>query len=314
MPEEPYDVIIMGGGPAGLTTGIYTARHGLKTLILEGSRLGGKAWGPHMIENYPGFPEGVKGSELMDRFIAQTEKFGAEIKEETLIGLSNLGETKMVQSRGGVYEGRSVVIATGIHKKQLRIPGEMEFKGRGVSYCAICDGPFFKDKNVAVIGAGREAVEDALRLTDVAEKVYTLPGQKGYDPEIEELEELLEHPKVQLIDGAKVESIGGDSVVTHLMLKGETEETLEVDGVFIILENVATTDIMSEAGVATDEGGCIVVDRNQKTNIEGIYAAGDCVCGGMQVVTAAGEGSKAGLAVLRYIRSLKKNETTTAEK
>lgn len=306
MSEESYDVIIMGGGPAGLTAGIYTSRHNLKTLILEAGKLGGKAWGSHRIDNYPGFPDGIAGKELMERFISQTMRFGAELREETVVGFSSLGETKMVQTRGGIYEAKAIIIATGIQKKQLSIPGEMEFKGRGVSYCAICDGPFFTDKTVAVIGAGREAVEDALKLADVAEKVYAIPGKKGYDPEIHGLEDLLEHSTVHVIEEREIESIGGETMVTHIELKGSTDRKLDVDGVFIILEKVPSNKIMREAGVAIDTGGCIMVDKNQRTNIPGVYAAGDCVCGGMQVVTAAGEGSKAGLAVLKYIRSLNK--------
>ncbi len=306
MAEETYDVVIMGGGPAGLTAGLYTSRHGLKTLILEGKQLGGKSWGSHRVENYPGFPEGSTGTELMEKFIAQTRRFGAEIKEETVVGLSVFGDQKLVQTRGGVYGARAVVIATGIQKKQLSVPGEDEFKGRGVSYCAICDGPFFKDKDVAVVGSGREAVEDALKLAEIASRVYAIPGSKGYNENIEELHELMENPKTQVVEGADLDSIEGDMVVTHVNLNKEPPGRLDVDGVFIVLEHVATTDLMKEAGIETDEGGCIIVDRHQKTSLDGVFAAGDCVCGGMQVVTAAGEGGKAGLSVLRYIRSLKK--------
>jgi len=306
MAGESYDVVILGGGPAGLTAGLYTARHGLKTLILEGKQLGGKAWGPHRIENFPGFPDGVTGTELMERFVTQTSRFGAEFKEETVVGLSVSGDQKLVQTRGGFYEARAVIIATGIQKKQLSVPGEMEFKGRGVSYCAICDGPFFADKDVAVVGSGREAVEDALKLADVARRVYAIPGSKGYSDGIEELHELTGHPKIELVEGTDLESIGGDAMVTHVNLSRESPARLDVDGVFIILEHVATTDLMVEAGIETDEGGCIIVDRHQKTNLDGVFAAGDCVCGGMQVVIAAGEGGKAGLSTLRYVRSLNK--------
>jgi thioredoxin reductase (NADPH) len=266
MAEESYDVVIMGGGPAGLTAGLYTSRHGLRTLILEGKQLGGKSWGSHRVENYPGFPEGSTGTELMDKFIAQTRRFGAEIKEETVVGLSVFGDQKMVQTRGGVYGARAVVIATGIQKRQLSVLGEDEFKGRGVSYCVICDGPFFKDKDVAVMGSGREAVEDALKLAETASRVYAIPGSKGYNENIEELHELVENPKIQVVEGADLDSIGGDMVVTHVNLNKEPPGRLDVDGVFIILEQVATTDLMKEAGVETDEGGCIIVDKHQKTS------------------------------------------------
>jgi thioredoxin reductase (NADPH) len=304
--QDSYDVIILGGGPAGLTAAIYTARFGLKTLIVDGDHLGGKSWGPHRIENYPGFPEGITGTELMDKFIEQAKKFGTEHRKETVVGLFPMGGSQMVQTRGGSYEAKAVVVATGIQKKQLSIPGEMEYKGRGVSYCAICDGPFFKGKTVAVIGAGEEAVEDALRLTDFASRIYAIPGSKGYKEGITDLKELLSHEKVMLIEGADPELIGGNSLVENLTLKGGDLSRLDVDGVFIILETVPTTNILTDAGIRTDARSCILIDQNQATNVQGVFAAGDCVCGGMQVVTAAGEGGKAGLAALKHIKSTAK--------
>ena len=305
--DGSYDVIILGGGPAGLTAAIYTARFGLKTLIIEGKRLGGRSWGPHKIENYPGFPEGITGAELIERFVEQAKKFGTEFKEETVVGFFPADGNYMVQTRGGFYDAKAVVVATGIQKKQLSIPGEMEYKGRGVSYCAICDAPFFKGKIVAVVGAGQEAVEDALTLTDFAEKVYALPGGKGYQEGIEELPQLHSHEKIVLIEGADPESIGGNALVEHITLKGGEIDRLDVDGVFVILETVPTTSILTDAGIGTDARSCILVDKNQATNVEGVFAAGDCVCGGMQVVTAAGEGGMAGLAALRYIKSMKRS-------
>jgi thioredoxin reductase (NADPH) len=306
MSEEAFDVVIMGGGPAGLTSGIYTARHGLRTLLLEGKQLGGRSWGPHRIENYPGFPGGITGTELMERFVAQAEDFGVELRQETIVGLSDMGETKMVLTRGGYYTAKAIIISTGIQRKTMSIPGEMELKGRGVSYCAICDGPFFSDKVVAVVGSGKEAVEDAIRLAETSRKVYTIPGSKGYNGEIEELKGLLGHERVEVIEGADLKAIGGEEFVTHIELDHESLSRLDVDGVFMILESVGTSDIVKEAGVETDEGGCIMVDKNQRTNVDGVFAAGDCVCGGMQIVTAAGDGGKAGLSALRYVRALKK--------
>jgi thioredoxin reductase (NADPH) len=306
--QDIYEVIIMGGGPAGLTAGIYTSRHGLNTLLLEGKRLGGRAADAHMIENFPGFPEGVTGKELMERFVAQAEKFGVEFRIEKIMGLNIMDDLKMVLTTDNVYQARAIIIATGValadsHKK---LPGEDKFKGRGVSYCAICDGPFFKDKIVTVLGSGEDAVEDALRLEDVAAKVYAIPGLKGYKEGVEGIQKLIESEKIDVIEGADAESIGGDGYVTGLKLMGSQQITLDVDGVFIVRENAPTAEILNEAGILTDERGCITVDRYQQTNIEGMFAAGDCVCGGMQVVTAAGEGGKAALAVLRYVKSLKR--------
>lgn len=305
MSETVYDVIILGGGPAGLTAGIYTARQGLSTLLIEGKKLGGRAWGPHRVENFPGFPEGLTGTELMDRFVEQTKKFGVEFKQETVVGLSDMGDTKFVQTRGGFYQCRAVVVTTGIQRKSMNIPGELKFKGSGVAYCAICDGPFYKDQPVAVVGCGKDAVEDALRLADTASKVYAIPGSGGFTEGIEELDELTNHTKIDVIDGVDIESIEGDQVVTHINMKEGPVKRLNVNGVFIILDHVGTSDILRDSGIETDDRGCITVDKNQRTNIEGIFAAGDCVCGGMQIVTAAGDGGKAGLAASRYVRGLK---------
>lgn len=305
MSETVYDVIILGGGPAGLTAGIYTARQGLSTLLIEGKKLGGRASGPHRVENFPGFPEGLTGTELMDRFIKQTKKFGVEFKQETVVGLSDMGDSKFVQTRGGFYQSKAVVVTTGIQRKSMNIRGELKFKGRGVGYCAICDGPFFKDQPVAVLGSGKDAVEDALRLADTVSKVYAIPGSGGFKEGIEELDELTEHMNIDVLDGVDVESIEGDQVVTHVNMKKGSVKSLKVNGVFIILDHVGTSDILRDSGIETDDGGCIIVDKNQRTNVEGIYAAGDCVCGGMQIVTAAGDGGKAGLAAFRYVRALK---------
>ncbi|MDP6458946.1 MAG: FAD-dependent oxidoreductase [Candidatus Bathyarchaeota archaeon] len=305
--DGSYDVIILGGGPAGLSAAIYTARLRLKTLIIEGKRLGGRSWGPHKIENYPGFPKGITGTELIERFVTQAKKFGTEIKKETIVALLPLGGSQMVQTRRGVYDAKTVVIATGIQKKQSSVSGEVDFSGRGVSYCAICDAPFFKDKTVAVVGSGEEAVEDVLILTDFADKVYAIPGSKGYNQGIDGIQGLQDHEKVEIIDGVDLESISGSSTVKYITLKGDGVSRLTVDGVFLILESIPTSNILSSAGIQTDGGSCIIVDKNQATNIRGVFAAGDCVCRGMQVITAAGEGGLAGLSVLRYIKSMKKS-------
>lgn len=302
--ERVWDVIIIGAGPAGLTAGIYTARHGHSTLLLHNDKIGGRALEAHMIENYPGFPQGLPGTELMKLFHLQTMRFGVEFKHETVIGLSDAGDYKIVSTHSGYHQGKTVVIATGIQRKQLNVPGEMEFKGRGVSYCAICDGPFFKDKIVAVIGSGHEAVIDALLLTDTVSKVYAIPGKKGFSENYAELPLLHSNPKVEVLEGYDIVEIAGSEFVTKIKLTGGKVEMINVDGVFILLEHVSTSNILVEAGVDADESGCVIVDKGQHTNLPGIYAAGDCSCIGWQVVTAAGDGAKAALSAMKYLKRM----------
>jgi thioredoxin reductase (NADPH) len=300
--EKVWDIIIVGAGPAGLTAGIYTARHNHSTLILHSGEIGGRALEAHKIENFPGFPKGLSGVELMGLFHEQANRFGVEFRHETVIGLADAGNYKIVSTRGGYHQGKTVIIATGIQRKQLNILGEMEFKGRGVSYCAICDGPFFSGKVVAVVGSGHEAVLDALHLADTASKVYAIPGSKGYVENLPELAQLRSNPKVEIIEGCDVAEISGGEFVTHLRLTGGGVERINVEGIFILLEHISTSNLLVEAGVDADEGGCIFTDRNQQTNIPGIYAAGDCSCNGWQVVTAAGDGAKAALAAMKYVK------------
>ena len=300
--EKIWDVIIIGAGPAGLTAGIYTSRQGHSTLLLDSGKLGGRAIDAHRIENYPGFPQGLTGGELMNLFTEQATKFGVELKPETVIGVADAGEYKIVSTRGGYHQGKTVIIATGIQRKQLSVKGETEFKGRGVSYCAICDGPFFKEKTVVVVGSGREAVLDAIHLTSTASKVIAVPGRKGYSEAYPEIATLRANPKVEVIEGQEIAEIVGEEFVTGVKLTGGGVDKLATDGVFILLEHIATSNILVEAGIDADEGGCIIVDRNQQTNLPGFYAAGDCCCIGWQVVTAAGEGAKAALSAMKYVK------------
>lgn len=300
--EKVWDVIVVGAGPAGLTAGIYTSRHGYSTLLLHDGKIGGRALDAHRIENYPGFPDGLTGAELMSLFHRQASRFGAEFRQETVIGLADAGEYKIVSTRGGYHQGRAVILATGIQRKPLNVPGEAEFKGRGVSYCAICDGPFFRDKIVAVVGSGHEAVADALHLTNIAKKVYSIPGMKGYSENYAEISLLRSNPKAEIVEGHDVSEIIGDEYVTSIKLKGGRVEKLDIDGVFILLEHVSISNMLVEAGVEADDGGCVMVDKAQHTNIRGVFAAGDCSCDGWQVVTAAGDGAKAALSAMKYLK------------
>jgi thioredoxin reductase (NADPH) len=304
MSEEIHDIIIVGSGPAGLTAAIYAARHNNKTLVLEGKKIGGKTLEAHWVDNYPGFPEGISGPDLMQLMEKQALRFGAEFSIETVVGIADFGDSKMLTTRKGVRQAKAVIIATGVTRKSLSVKGENEFKGRGVSYCGVCDGPFFKEKTVAIVGSGHEAVHDIEVLSESASKIYVVPGKKGFSVDLPELEHIKKDPKVEIIYDANITEIGGTDFVEYLNL--DNGETIKLDGVFIILEQVATSSILSEAGIETDAGGCILTSREQKTNIEGLFAAGDCCCLGMQIVTAAGMGAQAALSAMKYVKQLER--------
>jgi len=302
MSEDIYDIIIIGGGPAGLTAAIYAARHNNKTLILEGNKIGGKSLQAHWVENYPGFPDGISGPDLMALMEKQAAKFGAEFSTETVVGIADFGELKMLTTRKGVRQAKAVIVATGMSRRSLSVKGENEFKGRGVSYCGVCDGPFFREKTVAIIGGGHEAVHDIEVLGESASKVYAIPGKKGFSEEYPEIEHLRKDPKVEFIYDADITEIGGSDFVKYVKLDNGQE--VKLDGVFIVLEHISTSTILGDAGVVTDAGGCILVDRDQKTNMDGLFAAGDCCCKGLQIVTATGMGAQAALNAMKYVKQL----------
>ena len=302
MSEDIYDIIIIGGGPAGLTAAIYAARHNNKTLVLEGNKLGGKSLQAHWVENYPGFPEGISGPDLMALMEKQAAKFGAEFSTETVVGIADFGELKMLTTRKGVRQAKAVIVATGVSRRSLSVKGENEFKGRGVSYCGVCDGPFFRGKTVAIIGGGHEALHDIEVLGESASKVYAIPGKKGFSEEYPEIEHLKKDPKVEFIYDADITEIGGTDFVEYVNLDNGQE--VKLDGVFIVLEHISTSTILGDAGVVTDAGGCIIVDRDQMTNVDGLYAAGDCCCKGLQIVTATGTGAQAALNAMKYVKQL----------
>ncbi len=303
METRPFDILIIGAGPAGLTAAIYTAWLGLKTLVMESSIPGGKAWTAPMIENFPGFDEGIRGSELAEKMQRQAERLGAElVTSQEVVGLDLSGTVKRVLTRKQTYYGTAVIVATGTQKRKLHVAGEQEFAGRGVSYCAVCDGPFFRRTKVAVIGNGNEAAIEALSLADIVEQVLLIhDGDLKVEGTI--LSRLRDKPKIETLQG-KVAAITGDQTVGAIKIQtGPDTIEREVKGVFIALGSVPLTTIVRNAGVAMDSNGCLMIDRQQRTNVEGVFAAGDCTCGGMQVVTAAGEGAVAAMRASRYVRS-----------
>ncbi len=303
---KSYDAIIIGSGPAGLTAALYLGRAGQKCVLLEKEFPGGYTAKIAEIENYPGYEE-ISGFDLTAVMQKQAEKFGAELVFPVeVVEMELEGEIKRVKTRDEVYEGHVVIIAVGVARKKLKVPGAREFLGKGVSYCATCDGNFFKGRKVAVVGADNEAADEALHLAELASKVTLIPNKK-LDIVDSVLARLKAKSNIEMLPVSEVKQVVGDELVTGLKIATDgAEQVLPLEGVFIALGSTPINDLIVNSGGKADDRGCLLTDRNQKMNLEGVFAAGDCTCGGMQIVTAAGEGAVAGMrsaAVIRRIKS-----------
>ncbi len=295
------EILIVGGGPAGCSAGIYAARAERKTIILEGRGASRLSIG-YDIENYPGFPL-INSRELLQKFKDQAKGFGAEIVSEDAIDFNFSTDTKYVVTRESLIEARAVILAAGKPvRKEKMIPGEERLLGMGVSYCATCDGPLYRGRPVAVIGHTVEAVEDVLALHQLNSIVHWIPGGE-LGPEVPpDLGEEVRRKDVAVYWKAEAKEIVGDKGVEKIRIASEgKEEDIPVMGCFIFRENL-TSPLFAKAGLKLDHRQCLAVDRFQKTNIEGVFAAGDISCGGMQVVTAAGEGAMAAMQAIVYLR------------
>jgi len=298
-----YDVIIMGAGPAGLTAAIYTSRAWLKTLVLESALVGGNAAIADKIDNYPGFPFGILGGELMDNFRKQAERFGTEIRMEEVTGIANLPEGKQVVTTEGEYLTRAVIIATGAQRRELGVDGEQEFLGRGVSYCATCDGAFFRNYPVAVVGGGESALKEALYLADIASQVYLIHRREEFRASPDSVDKIMKNDKIKCKLNRVIKRIEGDTVMRSVVLqdvKSDQEEVLEVEGLFVSIGLVADADFTD--GLSTRDG-YIVTDDEMQTSVEGIFAAGDIRAKRTrQIASAVGDGAQAGMAVTEYLK------------
>jgi thioredoxin reductase (NADPH) len=299
-----YDVIILGGGPAGLSAAIYTGRAWLKTLILESAVVGGNAVIADQIDNYPGFPFGILGGELMDNFRKQAERFGAEIRMEEVVHIANSSAGKKVTTTEGEYMARALIITTGARRRQLDVQGEQEFLGRGVSYCATCDGAFFRGYPVAVVGGGESAVKEALYLADIASQVYLIHRREEFRASPYSVDKMMKNKKIQPKLNSVVKRIEGDTVMRRLVLqnvKSNAAETLEVEGLFVSIGLVAAGGFIE--GLVDTEDGYIITDDNMQTSVAGIFAAGDIrTKRTRQIATAVGDGAQAGMAVTEYLK------------
>ncbi len=301
-----HDIIIVGAGPAGLTAALYALRADKTVLVLEKSTFGGQITFSPQIENYPGFAT-MSGNEFADKLIDQVISQGAEIEMEKVTAIRDNGATKTVVTEDGEHEAKAVIIATGVKHRQTGLPNENELVGEGVSYCAVCDGAFFKGQTVAVLGGGNSALQEAVLLSEGCSKVYVIQNLDYFTGEARLVEKLKEKDNVEFIMGTVITALKGEKSLEALTLKKEadgSESELAVDGLFVAIglipNNSAFADI---AGL--DEWGYIDSDESCLTKTAGVFVAGDCRKKQIrQITTAAADGSVAALAACRYIDSL----------
>jgi thioredoxin reductase (NADPH) len=303
-PNPEQELIVIGGGPAGLTAALYAARAVLNPLVLIGEVAGGQAATTTEIENYPGFPEGVGGAALAQQMQAHAERFGAQVRFNSVTSVNLQAYPFEVNTHTQKYTAKTIVIATGSSPRKLGVPGEDKFRGNGVSYCATCDGYFYKDRRVVVVGGGNSAIDESLFLTRLVREIKIVHRREELraDPVLQE--RAFENPKIQFIWNTVVEEILGDRAASEVRVRnvktGE-ESTIETDGVFIYIGHVPNTRLF-EGQLELDEKGYIVTDRRQRTSMPGVFAAGDVQDPIFrQIVTAAGTGSAAAIEAVRFL-------------
>ncbi|WP_107772950.1 thioredoxin-disulfide reductase [Nocardioides sediminis] len=308
-PTATRNVIIIGSGPAGYTAAVYAARAALQPLVLEGSvTAGGALMNTTEVENFPGFRDGIMGPALMDEMRAQAERFGAELVADDVVEVDLTGDVKVVKTATDTYTARSVVLATGSGYRKLGLPREEELSGRGVSWCATCDGFFFREQAIAVVGGGDSAVEEATFLTRFASKVYMIHRRDELRASKIMQERAFADPKLEMVWNSEVASINGDdkleSVVLRDTVTGE-ERQLDVTGLFIAIGHDPRSELLAGQVDLDDEGYVLVDHPSTATNVQGVFAAGDLVDHQYrQAVTAAGTGCAAALDAERYVAAL----------
>ena len=308
--SEVRDVIIVGSGPAGYTAAVYTARANLKPLLLAGSvTAGGELMNTTDVENYPGFPEGIMGPDLMENFEKQAARFGTEIQFEDVTALQLEGDVKTVTiATGETFKARAIILSTGSAYRELGLPNEKRLSGHGVSWCATCDGFFFKDQDIAVIGGGDSAMEEALFLTKFAKSVTVVHRRDSLKASKIMADRALAHEKISFIWNSTVDDVIGENKVTGLKIKNLLDGSisdLAVTGVFVAIGNDPRTELVKDALEITPAGTIAVEGRSSKTSISGVFAAGDVVDPTYrQAITASGSGCVAAIDVEHYLADL----------
>ncbi len=296
-----YDLVIIGGGPGGLTAAIYARRAMLKTLLIEKGALGGQIAKSDVIENYPGFPS-ISGAELMEKFEEHAKGFELEVKTAEVTSIEDNGKVKLIKTSEGDIEAKAIIVATGASPRVLGAPGEKKFTGKGVSYCATCDGPFFRGLEVLVVGGGDTAVKEAVYLSRLASKVYIVHRRDKLRAEKILQDKAINAENIEILWSHVLEEIKGEQLVTATVVKDlKTEETRELptEGVFVFVGINPTTGFVD---VEKDDRGFILTNKNMETSVKGIYAIGDCRDTPLlQVATAVGDGAIAAFKAEEYL-------------
>jgi len=301
---EMWDFIIVGGGPAGLSAAIYAARFRLKTLVLS-KQLGGTVMFTHMIENYPGFGS-ITGMDLANKFVEHAKSYGVPIREEEVIGVAKRTDGFAVQTANATYNAKSLLFATGTEHRKLGVPGEEQFKNKGVSYCAVCDAPVYKDKIVGVVGGSDSAAKEALFLAKYAKKVYIIYRREKIRAEPVTAMQVENEKKIEIIINSVVTEIKGADFVTSATIEdvnSKKKRAIALDGLFIEIGGIPGSELAKRLGAALNEKGEIVTDRAAQTNVPGIFAAGDVAANEWkQAITAAADGAMSVLSAYKFVR------------
>lgn len=299
-----YDIIVIGAGPAGLTSAIYARRAEKSVLVIEKSSFGGQMTHSPKIENYPAFTQ-ISGIELADKMVEQALELGADIEMDEVTAVKDMGDFKQVICDGGVYEGKTIIIAVGVKHRQLGLPRENELCGNGVSYCAVCDGAFYKGKTVGVVGGGNSALQEAILLAETSKKVYVIQNLDVLTGEVKLQSKIAKLDNVEVITGATVERLLGEPELESIVIKtADGERQLTLDGLFVAIGLLPKNEIFSDLAKLND-GGYFDSDENCKTVTDGVFIAGDCRQKSIrQITTATADGAVAAIAAIRYLDTL----------